>query len=104
MLRKATTISLVLFSVAAGVFAADPNGATVYKQRCAMCHGPNGSGETPIGKSMKVRDLRSADVQKMTDVELTKIIAGGKGKMPAQKMTTEEVVAVIAYVRTLKAK
>lgn len=98
------TISLVLFGLAAGLFAAGPNGAAVYKDRCAMCHGPNGSGETPIGKSMKVRDLRSAEVQKMTDVELTKIIAGGKGKMPAQKLTTEEVEAVIAYVRTLKSK
>jgi mono/diheme cytochrome c family protein len=105
MLRKVTTISLiVLLGIASGVFAAGPDGAAIYKAKCAMCHGASGAGDTPIGKSMKVRDLRSADVQKMTDVELTKIIAGGKGKMPAQKLTTAEVEAVIAYIRTLKAK
>src|SRR6266568_2067032 len=39
-------------------------------------------GDTPSGKSMKVHDLRSAEVQKQTDVELTKVISEGKGKMP----------------------
>jgi len=27
---------------------------------------------TPMGKAMKLRDLRSADVQKLTDAELTR--------------------------------
>jgi mono/diheme cytochrome c family protein len=55
---------------------------------------------------MKVHDLRSADVQKQTDIELMKIISGGKGKMPAygKKMTTAEIMAVIAYMRTLKSQ
>ena len=107
MLRKGTTISLlVLFALATGLFAAGPDGAAVYKAKCAMCHGPNGSGDTPTGKSLKVRDLRSAEVQKQTDVELTKVIAGGKGKMPpyGKQLSTPEIEAVIAFVRTLKAK
>ena len=83
------------------VAAAD--GATLYKM-CVVCHGANGSGETPAGKSLKARDLRSAAVQKKTDLELTKIIAGGKGSMPAfgKKMSTAEIQAVIAHIRTLK--
>jgi cytochrome c6 len=105
MLRKVTTISLiVLLGIASGLFAAGPDGTALYKSKCAMCHGASGAGDTPMGKSLKVRDLRSADVQKQTDVELTKVISGGKGKMPAQKLTTPEVAAVIAFVRTLKAK
>jgi mono/diheme cytochrome c family protein len=55
-------------------------------------------------KSLKVRDLRSDEVQRQTDLELTNVIAGGKGKMPpyGKKLTTEELQAIIAFVRTLK--
>lgn len=105
MLRKIMIISLiVLFGVMSTAAFAD--GAATYKAKCALCHGANGAGDTPSGKSMKVRDLRSAEVQKQTDVELTKTIAGGKGKMPpyGKQLSTPEIEAVIAFVRTLKAK
>jgi mono/diheme cytochrome c family protein len=86
------------------VLAAAPDGAALNKSKCAMCHGPDGSGQTPVGKSMKVRDLRSAEVQKQTDIELTKVISGGKGKMPGfgQKLSNADIQAIISYVRTLK--
>ena len=105
MLRKVTIISLiVLFGVMSTAAFAD--GAATYKAKCALCHGPNGAGDTPSGKSMKVRDLRSDAVQKQTDVELTKVISGGKGKMPpyGKQLSTAEIEALIAFVRTLKAK
>jgi cytochrome c6 len=80
------------------------DGAAIYKTKCASCHGADGSGQTPVGKSMKIRDLRSPEVQKQTDVELTKIIAGGKGKMPAygKQLSNDDVSALIAHIRTLK--
>ena len=105
MLRKVTIISLiVLFGVMSTAAFAD--GAATYKAKCALCHGPNGAGDTPSGKSMKVRDLRSDAVQKQTDIELTKVISGGKGKMPpyGKQLSTAEIEAVIAFVRTLKGK
>ena len=82
------------------------DGTSLYKSKCAMCHGADGSGQTPVGKSMKVVDLRSDAVQKQTDVELTKVIAGGKGKMPAygKQLSTPDVESLIAFIRTLKAK
>ena len=51
----------------------------------------------------KLRDLKSDEVQKMTDSELFDIIAKGKGKMPAQegKLKPEEIANVIAYVRSM---
>lgn len=105
MVRKVTILSLiVLFGLFAATAFAD--GAATYKAKCAACHGADGSGNTPMGKSLKVRDLRGADVQKQTDVELTKVISGGKGKMPAygKQLSTADIAAVIGYVRTLKAK
>jgi len=93
-------LAMLLAPLAA--FAAD--GAAVYKAKCASCHGPDGKGETAIGKSMKLRSLASADVQKTTDADLTKIISDGKGKMPAYKgkLSADEIKALVAYIRTLK--
>jgi len=92
----------ILIILPATLAAAD--GAAVYKAKCAMCHGADGGGMTPMGKSMKLRDLRSPEVQKQTDAELTKVTADGKGKMPAYKgkLTDAEIAAVVAHMRTLK--
>lgn len=104
---KATRLVLVLAILAVIIapmhlFAAD--GAAVYKAKCASCHGPDGKGETSIGKSMKLKDLGSADVQKISDADLDKTIADGKGKMPAykSKLSADEIKALVSYIRTLK--
>jgi cytochrome c6 len=83
-------------------FAAD--GAAVYKAKCATCHGADGKGETSIGKSMKLKSLAAADVQKTTDADLAKVISDGKGKMPAYKgkLSADEIKALVTYIRTLK--
>jgi mono/diheme cytochrome c family protein len=80
------------------------DGAAVYKAKCASCHGPDGKGETSIGKSMKLKSLASAEVQKTSDADLTKTISDGKGKMPAYKakLSADEIKALVSYIRTLK--
>src|SRR5512141_1171374 len=102
MLRKVTSLSLVLlFGLFATAFAAD--GAATFKAKCVSCHGANGGGDTPAGKAMKVKDLRSDSVQKQTALELTKTISGGKGKMPAygKQLSEPDVKALISFIRTL---
>jgi mono/diheme cytochrome c family protein len=104
LMKSVSTFVGVVLVAAMPVFAAAPDGAALYKSNCAMCHGPDGAGQTPVGKSMKVRDLRSAEVQKQTDIELTKVISGGKGKMPGlgKKLSNADIQAIISFVRTLK--
>jgi mono/diheme cytochrome c family protein len=76
-----------------------------YKAKCAMCHGPDGKGETATGKTMKVKDFTSEDVQKMSDADLTAAISTGKGKMPAYKtLSADQVKDLVAYIRTLGKK
>jgi cytochrome c6 len=97
--------AVAVTAVALPAFAdAGPDAAAIYKSKCAMCHAADGSGNTPTGKAMKVRDLRSAEVQKMTNEEMTKVIADGKGKMPAfkSKLDQASIDALIAFIRTLK--
>ncbi len=83
---------------------AQGDGASVYKSKCAMCHGADGKGDTPVGKSMKLHDLGSPDVQKQTDAQLIDITANGKGKMPGYKgkLTDDQIKQVVAFIRTLK--
>ena len=79
--------------------------ASVYKAKCVACHGADGSG-TAVGTKLGAHDLRSADVQKMSDAQFTEIIANGKNKMPAygKSMKPDDVKALVAYIRTLAAK
>ena len=79
-------------------------GAATYKTKCAACHGPDGKGDTSIGKTNKIRNLGSADVQKQSDAELTTIIADGKGKMPAygKSLKADQVKELVAFLRSLK--
>jgi cytochrome c6 len=78
------------------------SGADLFKSKCAACHGPDGTG-TKTGKTMGAHDFTTAEVQKLSDAELTGIITNGKNKMPAYKsLKPEDVKGLVAYIRTLK--
>lgn len=85
------------------LYSAPGSGADTYKAKCAMCHGPDGTGKTSMGQKFKIRDLTSADVQKQSDAELTAIITNGKPPMPAygKTLSSAEIRDVVAYIRTL---
>jgi len=80
------------------------SGADTFKAKCAMCHGADGKGDTGMGKSLKLRDLGSADVQSQSDADLSNIITNGKGKMPKYdgKLTPDQINDVVKFLRTLK--
>lgn len=105
-MRKLITAAAlgILIAAPSAIASGGPDGAAIFKSKCAMCHGPDGAGQTTMGKNLKLRDLRSADVQKQTDAELVKWISDGKGKMPAYKgkLTPADINAVVAFIRTLK--
>jgi mono/diheme cytochrome c family protein len=98
-MKKVTMLALLL--TVALPLAAD--NAALYKAKCSACHGPDGSGQTTMGKKMNLRDLRSPEVQKQTNAELTKIITDGKNKMPAYKgkLTDPEIKDLVTYLRSL---
>ena len=80
--------------------------APTFAAKCAMCHGKNGSGDSPMGKSMKVPDLRSKAVQSKSDAALDGIITKGKGMMPAygSQFSKEDISDLVAYIRHLGGK
>ncbi len=102
--RILSVIAIAALSMPLTAFAGDA--AALYTAKCAMCHGADGSGATPMGKTMKLRDLRSPEVQKQTDKELFALTADGKGKMPAYKakLSEAEINGLVAYMRGLAKK
>lgn len=79
-------------------------GATLYKERCAGCHGPDGKGQTSMAKAMRAGDLTAPSVQNMSDQEMNDLISKGKNKMPAfsGKLSNEQIVSLVKYIKTLK--
>jgi cytochrome c6 len=77
--------------------------AANYKAKCAMCHGADGKGDTPIGKKMGIHDFASPEVQKASDADLIATTTKGKNKMPAYggKLSDAEIKDVIGYIRQL---
>ena len=87
-------------------YAVFDDSAVTFKTKCALCHGLDGTGDTPTGKSLKVRNLSSAEVQKMKDAQLITIISKGKDKMPAFKdsLNAEQIKGLVAHLRTMAKK
>ena len=58
---------------------ATEQGRDSFMNRCATCHGTDGSGRTPVGLNVypKVPDLRRPETQKLTDGEIHYIIENG---------------------------
>jgi cytochrome c6 len=100
---RALLATLVTVTVLWGTALAAQDGAANYKAKCAMCHGADGKGDTPIGKKMGIHDFASAEVQKASDADLIAIITKGKNKMPAyeNKLNAAQIKEIVAFIRSL---
>jgi len=104
-----TLAAVLAFAVTPKLFAAD--GAAIYSDICAQCHGDDGKGKTVKGKRLKIRDFSDPKVQdSFTDAEAVKTVKEGitdKHNVILMKgyktdLSDAEVTAVVAYFRTLK--
>lgn len=100
------TSLLIGFIVAAvSTQAAAQDGKAIYLANCKKCHGETGKPSDGIKKmNPKIETLDAAFLGKLTDAEVIKSLADGKGKMKpfSEKLKAEEIAAVTKYIRTLK--
>jgi cytochrome c553 len=80
-----------------------------WAKNCAKCHGPDGKGDTKMGKKIEIKDFTDAKYQaSLKDEDMLKAIKegvkdGDKVRMKAvEGLSDEEMKALVAYVRTLK--
>jgi mono/diheme cytochrome c family protein len=108
MKRKAFLLVMVIMTSAGLALAADAT--ALWNQHCASCHGKDGGGDTMMGKKLSVKDYRDAKFQSaFSDGEAAKAIKegvkeGGKDKMKPfkEKLSDEDVKALVAYIRSFK--
>ena len=76
---------------------------TLFTEKCARCHGLDGTSKTVLGAMLGAPDFTNARWWKddVDDKRLAKSITKGKDEMPAfgKKLTRQEIVSLVAYVR-----
>ena len=84
-------------------------GREIFLARCANCHGIDGSGTTPVGRSLypRVPDLRSRQTQNLSDGEIHYIIENGVQLtgMPAwgsPHQQTDDLWRLVIFIRDLR--
>ncbi len=105
---------LLIFSVAllaAGALSAHAADAKeTWEKNCAKCHGPDGKGDTKMGKKLEVKDYTDAKVQAgMKDEEMVKAIKEGVKSGDTTKMkgfgdtlSDDDIKALVGYIRSFK--
>ncbi len=89
--------------------SAQDEGAALFKAKCSSCHGLDGSGRTAAAKKLDIPDLRSKDVQSLSDEALFQTIAHGSGHKESphafsyRGMPEEEVRLLVKHIRQLAA-
>ena len=105
-IMKTTKLVLLVMTIAVALFMLIPNlswaaddGATIYKAKCAMCHGPDAAGKP----AMKAPSLIGDEAKKKSDADLAKGISETAKHTPAVKaLSADDVKAVVAYIRSLQ--
>lgn len=108
-MKKAMLLALlVVVSGLASARAADVK--ENWDKNCAKCHGPDGKGDTKMGKKLNIKDYTDAKVQAgFTDADATKALKSGlKDKddnvlmKPVDGLSDDEIKALVGYVRAFK--
>lgn len=103
MLGMAVAVLAVLVSIQlAAAEEAASDGAKLYGQKCAMCHGQDGVAKAMAKGSANFNDPAW---QQATSVDaIVKVTTEGKGKMPKfdGKMTPDDIKLVATYVKQMK--
>lgn len=69
--------------------------ASLFRQNCAICHGPEGEGRT-LDDGTVVPSLRKGEFKKVTEQDIyTQIAEGGNGMLPFNKQLTEREMRLL---------
>lgn len=105
------TSLIVTAILTVGVFSFQTQAGTAenWDKHCAKCHGPDGKGDTKMGRKAGVKDMTTAEYQaELKEDHAAKAIKEGlkeKGQekmKPNKTLSDEEIKALIAHIRSFK--
>jgi mono/diheme cytochrome c family protein len=100
-MRGILSSTVVLWIVLPGNASGQTSGRDLYIARCFACHALDGSGESTIGRSLKLGDVRPV-IRSSTDQQLWQIVRQGRGKMPGnKKLNDEQLQSLTLFLRDL---
>ena len=105
-----TRFALMLTLSLAATSASAEDGLELWKTKCKACHGDDGKAQTKMGQKESIADLTQAAWQKSKkDADIRAIILEGSQKNAKmrpfkEKLTPEQVDALVKYIRGMQAK
>jgi len=102
----ALAVAACAASLAASPVAWAADGAAIYKEQCAKCHGETGKADTPVAQMLKVPSLvGDQDVAKMSDEQVAEKVKTNEKHPPTVKgMSEADIAASAAYAKKLAAE
>ncbi len=108
-MKKLLTLTIAMLAVAA-LSARAADAKANYEKDCAKCHGPDGKGDTKMGKKTGAKDYSDPKVQEaMKDDAAFKSIKEGlkdkDGKVlmkPFDALSDADIKALVDYMRKFK--
>ena len=108
MKKHQLLVALLFLGAALASYAADAQAN--WDEHCAKCHGPDGKGQTKMGKKLNIADFTDAKVQEgFNDEQAFKAIKEGltdkNGKTtmkPIEGLSDADMKALIPFVRAFK--
>lgn len=98
---KTTKLVILVMTIAMALFILIPNlsWASIYKTKCAACHGPDATGKP----AAKIPSLVSDEAKKASDDDLAKAVSV-KPKHPSmvKSLAPDQVKMVVSFVRSLQ--
>jgi mono/diheme cytochrome c family protein len=93
------TIPVALFILVPNLSWAADDGASLYKAKCAMCHGADATGKP----AAKIPSLISDEAKKASDDDLTKSVATtAKHPGTVKSLAPDQVKMIVTYIRSLQ--
>src|SRR5215475_12045427 len=93
--------ALVALSVASA--RAEKDAKDIYLDKCAVCHGQDGTGKTAKGRKLKIMDVHET-VKKFSVDQMIKVVQDGKGNDMdgySKELGKDEIKAVVEHYRGL---
>lgn len=101
LIMLVTMIAVALFILIPSLSWAADDGASLYKAKCAACHGVDAGGKP----AAKIPSLIGDDLKKALDADLAKDVTDKpKHAGVAKALTPDQVKMVVAYIRELQKK